>query len=71
MFYRLSPLGARVLIMGRLQNILLAKIASFANPLQKTATPCRRCKRIHWVAGADARNMDFPVSNKRFGQEMN
>ena len=28
-----------------LQNILLAKIVSFVNPLQKTATPCRRCKR--------------------------
>jgi hypothetical protein len=42
--------------MGRLQNILLAKIASFTNPLQKTATPCAEAKEIHWVARADARN---------------
>ena len=58
--------------MGRLQNILLAKIASFANSLQKKLQPhAADAKEIHWVAGADARNMDFPVSNKRFGQEMN
>ena len=42
--------------MGRLQNILLAKIASFTNTLQKTATPCAEAKEIH---GADARN-GFP-----------
>jgi len=45
--------------MGRLQIILIVKIASFANPLQKTVTPCTDAKEIHWVAGADARN-GFP-----------
>jgi hypothetical protein len=45
--------------MGRLQIILIVKIASFANPLQKTVTPCTNAKEIHWVAGADARN-GFP-----------
>jgi hypothetical protein len=44
--------------MGRLQNILLAKIASFANPLQKTAHAAD-AKEVHWVAGADARK-GFP-----------
>jgi len=45
--------------MGRLQNILLSKIASFANPLQRTATHAADAKEVHWVAGADARN-GFP-----------
>ena len=49
--------------MERPQNILLAKLASFAlainKPQQKIATAGANAKQVHWVAGADTRN-GFP-----------
>jgi hypothetical protein len=46
--------------MERPQNILLAKLASFAqaiNKLNRKLQPqAANAKQVHWVAGADARN---------------